>query len=180
MSRRAFSLTPSWRKRSYAERESATVASAKRSFLMASPSAGTLHTVWTLGTRRIAPAKRPAAELFGLGAKKKCQRSAEAPNSRWRKTPKFSLTLGAKPPADAGPYTASMRPRSIGLAWPGRPIKTGEWRCRFPAMSRTRFLLLSFQGGATGLDTKRTSVMNQGVTPRWASLQVIDLRIARR
>jgi hypothetical protein len=41
-------------------------------------------------------------------------------------------------------------------------------------------LLLSFQGGATGLDTKRTSAIRKGVTPCQGARQVLDLRIARR
>ena len=100
MTRRARSLTPSSTNRSNADRDSATVASAKSSFLTFTSCAGTLQTVWTLGTLRTAVARRPAAELLGLGAKKKCQRSTGRPNRRRRKTPRFSLALGAKPPED--------------------------------------------------------------------------------
>jgi glycosyltransferase involved in cell wall biosynthesis len=41
-------------------------------------------------------------------------------------------------------------------------------------MSRTRFLLLSFQGGMTGLETKRTSAIDDGVTPCDLVEQVIE------
>lgn len=47
-------------------------------------------------------------------------------------------------------------------------------------MSRTRFLLLSFQGGATGLDTKRTSAIRLGVTRCLCVRQALDLGGGRR
>jgi len=49
-------------------------------------SRGRLQIVWTVGIPRAAARARAARELRGFGAKKKCQRSARAPEARLRST----------------------------------------------------------------------------------------------
>jgi hypothetical protein len=81
---------------------STTFLSAKSTRAAACSSRGALQMVCTEGMRRSVVARRPAAELLGLGAKKKCTRSGARPISRRPMTRALSFMPGAKPPALAG------------------------------------------------------------------------------
>ena len=96
--------------------------------------------------RRGEGGRRPSS--CGLGAKKKCRRFARTPQQQMTQDARGFLARWAQSHRRRGGAVDRLYAPPVdrvGLA--GRPIKTGEWRRRCPAMSRTRFLLLSFQGG---------------------------------
>ena len=97
-------------------------------------------------------AQRPAAELRGLGAKKKCQRSWRAPVTRCNITRALSASPGANR-ARAGAYTGVLFTPASADRLPRATMIVALWRRRWLATSRTKFLLLSFHGGATGFET---------------------------
>ena len=104
---------------------STTFLSAKSTRAASCSSRGALQMVCTEGMRRMRVARRPAAELFGLGAKKKCRRSGALPSMRRPMTRALSFMPGAKPPALAG-YTGSA-PTASPSVWssPRRVMTAG-------------------------------------------------------
>ncbi len=101
ITRSALGLTPSSRNRSYANRDSATVASAKSSFLTSTRSAGTLQTVWTLGTLRTAVASAAGGRASRVGCKKEMPKMGRATQEQMTQYPQVVSGAGRK--ATGGP-----------------------------------------------------------------------------